>query len=179
MVERERFFIDTMKTPLGTEIIIAGEDGALRMHFWEDEGETWRKVLHRRHGDVELVPRRDPFGHVSALARYFAGEITALDALPVVFTGTSFQLKVWSALRTIAAGTTLSYGALAKRIGEPKAVRAVGLANGSNPIGVVVPCHRVIGSDGSLTGYGGGLPRKRWLLEHERRHSAFQLEMCE
>jgi len=85
---------------------------------------------------------------------------------------------VWKALRRIPGGKTTSYGALAKKIGEPKAVRAVGLANGANPVGVVVPCHRVIGSDGSLTGYGGGLPRKKWLLAHEARHTAsnFSLE---
>ena len=81
--------------------------------------------------------------------------------------GTPFQRAVWAALRRIPAGETLSYGQLAAQIGKPKAVRAVGLANGSNPVGVVVPCHRVIGADGSLTGYGGGLPRKLWLLEHE------------
>jgi methylated-DNA-[protein]-cysteine S-methyltransferase len=95
----------------------------------------------------------------------------------VVFGGTPFQNRVWSALRTIPCGTTVSYGTLAKRIRQPKAVRAVGLANGSNPIGVVVPCHRVIGSDGSLTGHGGGLPRKHWLLAHEAKHtSSFRLE---
>ena len=156
---------------LGSAVLIADEHGALRMHYWEDPAETWRQVFHRRHGDAGLVARRDPFGHRSALERYFDGEIPALDAIPVAFTGTPFQQKVWTALRTITAGTTLSYGALARRIGEPTAVRAVGLANGSNPIGVVVPCHRVIGSNGSLTGYGGGLPRKRWLLDHEARYS--------
>ena len=177
MVEHKRFLLDKMKTPLGTAILVADENGALRMHFWEDPGETWRQRFHDCYGDVEIVAQRDPFGHIAALERYFAGEITALDTIPVAFTGTSFQKKVWSALRTIAGGTTLSYGALAKRIGAPKAVRAVGLANGRNPIGVVVPCHRVIGSNGSLTGYGGGLARKRWLLEHEARHSTFRLEV--
>jgi methylated-DNA-[protein]-cysteine S-methyltransferase len=179
MAERERFVFDTMETPLGSAILIADEQGALRMHCWEDPTETWRQRFRRRYGDAELVARRDPFGHVAALERYFGGDITALDAIPVAFTGTPFQLKVWNALRAIPAGTTLSYGALARRIGEPTAVRAVGLANGSNPIGVVVPCHRVVGSDGSLTGYGGGLPRKRWLLAHEARHSAFRLEASE
>ena len=101
----------------------------------------------------------------------------ALDRIPAVFSGTPFQNRVWKALRKIPIGTTTSYGALAKKIGEPKAVRAVGLANGSNPIGVVVPCHRVIGSDGSLTGYGGGLPRKKWLLDHEARHCASQFRL--
>ena len=176
MADSERFLIDTMATPLGGAILIADEAGALRMFRWDDPSEYWRVEFRRRYGDAAPVARRDPFGHVAALERYFEGDIPALEAIPVAFTGTPFQLKVWNALRTIAGGTTLSYGALAKRIGAPAAVRAVGLANGSNPVGVVVPCHRVIGSDGSLTGYGGGLPRKRWLLEHEARHCAFRLE---
>jgi len=177
MTERHTFFIDRMHTPLGTAIVIADAAGALRMHFWEDPEETWRKELHRRYAEFELVARHDPFGHIAALERYYRGEINALDSVAVAFNGTPFQTKVWNGLRTIPAGTTLSYGALAQRISRPKAVRAVGLANGRNPIGVVVPCHRVIGSDGSLTGYGGGLPRKRWLLAHEARHSVFRLEV--
>jgi methylated-DNA-[protein]-cysteine S-methyltransferase len=176
MSERDTFLMDTMNTPVGRAVLVAEPTGAVCMFFWEDPEETWRRRFRRRHGDAELVTRRDPFGHVAALERYFEGEISALDTIPVAFHGTPFQTKVWAALRGIAAGTTLSYGALAKRIGEPRAVRAVGLANGSNPIGVVVPCHRVIGSDGSLTGYGGGLARKRWLLEHEARHSPFRLQ---
>ena len=179
MPECREFFIDKMKTPLGTAILIADGDGALRMYCWEEQAQDWRKLFRRRYGDRELVARGDHFGHVAALKRYFDGDISALDMIPVALAGTPFQTKVWNALRTIAGGTTLSYAALAKRIGEPKAVRAVGLANGSNPIGVVVPCHRVIGSDGSLTGYGGGLSRKRWLLEHEARHCAFRLEVSE
>jgi methylated-DNA-[protein]-cysteine S-methyltransferase len=177
MSEYETFFSDKMNTPLGTAILIADQNGGLRMLFWEEQADTWRKVFHRRHGAAAVIPRRDPFGHIAALKRYFDGEITALDGISVSFRGTPFQKKVWSALRTIEGGTTLSYGALARRIHVPKAVRAVGVANGSNPVGVVVPCHRVIGSDGSLTGYGGGLPRKRWLLEHEARHSPWRLEM--
>jgi methylated-DNA-[protein]-cysteine S-methyltransferase len=98
---------------------------------------------------------------------YFAGDLSAIERLAVVTGGTDFQREVWAALRRIPAGRTLSYGALATQLGRPKAVRAVGLANGANPIGIVVPCHRVIGADGSLTGYGGGLERKRWLLAHE------------
>ena len=103
----------------------------------------------------------------SALRAYLAGRLDALDALPVDAGGTPFQRECWAALRTIPAGTTWSYRQLAAAIGRPAAVRAVGLANGANPVGIVVPCHRVIGADGSLTGYGGGLERKRWLLEHE------------
>src|SRR5579862_8207168 len=177
MADRETFFIDTLETPLGDAVLIADMEGALRMFFWKDPADAWRQRFQRGHSNGELVTRSDPFGHSAALARYFAGEIGALDAIPVAFSGTAFQEKVWTALRTIPSGTTLSYGALARRIGAPAAVRAVGLANGRNPIGVVVPCHRVIGSDGSLTGYGGGLPRKRWLLEHEARHAAFRLQV--
>ncbi len=179
MAECERFLISTLSTPLGTAILIADENGVLRMYAWDDPGEPWREAFWRRYGGPTLVPEHDPFGHVATLERYFDGEIAALDTISVAFTGTPFQKKVWNALRTIPGGTTLSYGALARCIGEPKAVRAVGLANGRNPIGVVVPCHRVISSDGSLTGYGGGLPRKRWLLEHEARHSPFRLEATE
>jgi methylated-DNA-[protein]-cysteine S-methyltransferase len=100
------------------------------------------------------------------LGAYFAGELTAFD-LPLEPRGTPFQQRVWAALRQIPYGTTTSYGRLAARLGDPRAVRAVGLANGRNPISIVIPCHRVIGADGSLTGYGGGLHRKRWLLSLE------------
>jgi len=102
-----------------------------------------------------------------SLDAYFAGDLTAIDDVPVATNGTPFQRTVWAALRRIPAGTTTSYGALAASIGYPSAMRAVGLANGANPVAIIVPCHRVIGADHSLTGYGGGLPRKRWLLEHE------------
>jgi len=101
------------------------------------------------------------------LCRYFEGDIDCLGAIPWRSAGTPFQRKVWTGLTKIPAGETRSYGALAAKLGCPSAVRAVGMANGANPISVVVPCHRVIGSDGSLTGYGGGLDRKRWLLRHE------------
>ena len=111
------------------------------------------------------------------MKRYFDGELAAINELPVRTAGTPFQRDVWRALREIPHGTTVSYGKLAKQIGRPNAVRAVGLANGSNPIGVVVPCHRVIGSNGSLTGYGGGIERKRWLLDHENKHQPADLPL--
>ena len=167
MSECGRFLYDRMSTPLGAAVLIADERGAMRMFSWEEQADASGRVLHRIHPDATLVHRRDPFRLVSSLTRYFDGEITILDGIPVAFSGTPFQRKVWIALRSIEGGTTLSYGALARRIHEPQAVRAVGVANGRNPIGVVVPCHRVIGGDGSLTGYGGGLDRKRWLLNHE------------
>src|SRR5262249_39375574 len=111
----------------------------------------------------------------AALTRYFDGEIAVLDAIETDAKGTEFQRTCWSNLRKIRAGTTTTYGALAKAMGKPAAMRAVGLANGANPIAIVVPCHRVVGSDGSLTGYGGGLERKRWLLAHEARHVGQEL----
>ncbi len=176
MPDPRRFLIDRLETPLGVSILISDAQGALRLHAWDDAGDPWRERCRRRLGAVELAEGRDRFGHAAALARYFEGEIAALERLPVALAGTAFQSQVWRALREIAPGATSSYAALARRIGRPKAVRAVGLANGSNPVGVVVPCHRVVGSDGSLTGYGGGLARKRWLLAHEARHAGQRLE---
>jgi methylated-DNA-[protein]-cysteine S-methyltransferase len=100
------------------------------------------------------------------LTEYFAGSRTTFD-LPLDPSGTEFQRRVWDSLRTIPYGTTTSYGAIARRLGDPHATRAVGAANGQNPIPIVVPCHRVVGAKGELTGFGGGIDRKRWLLEHE------------
>lgn len=120
------------------------------------------------------LPRRSPEGEggpsavvLDRLQRYFEGDIAALDDIAVDPVGTPFQRRVWTALREVRAGTTTSYSELARRIGTPNAVRAVGAANGANPIPIVIPCHRVIGADGRLVGYGGGLDRKRWLLAHE------------
>ena len=114
-----------------------------------------------------LVEGRAPEGVRAAVEAYFTGDVRALDAVPVKTAGTDFQKAVWAALRAIPAGETRSYGQLAAAIGSPKAVRAAGLANGQNPVAVIVPCHRVIGANGTLTGYAGGLERKRWLLAHE------------
>ena len=110
---------------------------------------------------------REPERVRAAVEAYFAGDVHALDGLTVTTGGTDFQRSVWKALRAIPAGETRTYGQLAAAIGSPKAVRAVGLANGRNPVGLIVPCHRVIGANGTLTGYAGGLERKRWLLQHE------------
>jgi methylated-DNA-[protein]-cysteine S-methyltransferase len=171
MSDTLRFVSDRVPTPIGNLLIVADDQGNLRATFWTDQEEDLRRML-RRHcagRPVELQPERNPHGLTEAIARYFAGELLAIDALPVATAGTSFQREVWSALREIPCGTTISYGQLAARLGRPATVRAVGLANGANPIGVVVPCHRVIGASGSLTGYGGGIERKRWLLDHERQ----------
>ncbi|MFM1887555.1 MAG: hypothetical protein RL026_2712 [Pseudomonadota bacterium] len=143
----------------------------LRALDWQDHEARLLKMLRRHYGPSgsghTLSAAPPPPQFTAALEAYFAGEHAAIDALTIETGGTAFQREVWAALRQIPAGETLGYGELARRIGRPAAVRATGLAVGANPVSIVVPCHRVIGSDGSLTGYAGGLERKRWLLEHE------------
>ena len=153
-------------------LIVCDEAGSLRALDWENYEERLHRLLrrHYRADGYELVAAKNAGGNATALSAYMAGEIDAIADLKTETVGTAFQREVWQALRTIPAGNTLSYGQLAERIGRPRAVRAVGLANGSNPVGIVVPCHRVIGANGSLTGYGGGLERKRWLLAHEAKY---------
>ena len=167
------FFSDSLATPIGQLIYVCDSEGALRMVDWSDHEARALRLLdiHYGKGGYTFAKQRDPVGLTTRLANYFAGDIHAIDDIPTATAGTVFQREVWSALRVIPAAQTISYGQLAQRIGRPRAIRAVGLANGSNPIGVVVPCHRVIGANGSLTGYGGGLHRKEWLLAHERAHA--------
>jgi methylated-DNA-[protein]-cysteine S-methyltransferase len=172
------FFSDSLATPIGQLIYICDSEsmsdsqGALRMVDWSDHEARALRLLdiHYGKGGYIVAKQRDPFLLTTRFAAYFAGDIHAIDDIPTATAGTAFQREVWRALRAVPAAQTVSYGQLAARIGRPRAVRAVGLANGSNPIGVVVPCHRVIGANGSLTGYGGGLHRKQWLLAHERAH---------
>ncbi len=124
-------------------------------------------LLRRRYGSFELVQKTDPQGFSTQLRAYLAGDYRCLDTIPVSTGGTAFQQQVWNALRTIPAGMTMSYGELATKLGKPMAYRAVGGTNALNPIAIVLPCHRVVGTDASLTGYAGGIERKRWLLQHE------------
>jgi methylated-DNA-[protein]-cysteine S-methyltransferase len=163
----ETFGLDRLQTPIGTALLVTDADGALRALDWENFESRMRELLRLQYGApvLQTAPAPDPIR--AALEGYFAGDLDGLKMIKWRVAGTPFQRKVWTALRTIPAGTTTSYGALAAQLDMPRAVRAVGLANGSNPISVVVPCHRVIGANGSLTGYGGGLERKRWLLQHE------------
>lgn len=163
----ETFGLDRLQTPIGVALLVTDVEGALCALDWEDYEPRMRLLLRQQHGNAMLQNARAPEYLRAALSAYFAGELAALDAIKWRVAGTAFQRKVWAALRTIPVGTTTSYGTLAARLAMPQAVRAVGHANGSNPISIVVPCHRVIGANGSLTGYGGGLHRKRWLLEHE------------
>lgn len=157
---------DELTSPVGGVFVIS--DGThLRAVDFEGYEARLHRLLKRQYGQYTLHAKRDPGGAVTRLTAYFSGDWQAVDELAVATNGTLFQRKVWAELRTIPAGTTLTYAAIAERIGSPKACRAVGLANGSNPIGIVVPCHRVIGSNQALVGYGGGLERKEWLLRHE------------
>lgn len=161
-----QLWTDSVASPVG-DLVLAAHDGALAaLEFDFTEGRLLAH-LRARFGAVTLQRRADPFGFASRLRAYLAGDLHALDDLPVDTGGTDFQRQVWAALRRVPVGTTTSYGRLAAGLGLPGAARAVGLANSQNPVAIVVPCHRVIGADGSLTGYAGGLHRKRWLLEHE------------
>ncbi len=161
--------IDRLDTPIGEMLIVMDHDGYLRSVDWADHETRMRRLLkiHCGQDGFRLDRAPSPNGLTDAINRYFHGDLTAIDNLLIKTNGTPFQCEVWRALRSIPHGTTVSYMELAALIGRPTAVRAVGSANGSNPVGVVVPCHRVIGSDGSLTGYGGGIERKSWLLNHE------------
>ncbi len=163
----ETFNLDRLDTPIGAALLVSDDDGVLRALDWEDYEPRMKELLRLQYGAVVLKEARAPRDLRAALSGYFNGDLDRLRQIKWRVAGTAFQQKVWKALPKIPAGTTMSYGALAKKIGLPKAIRAVGHANGSNPISVVVPCHRLIGANGSLIKYGGGLERKRWLLQHE------------
>jgi methylated-DNA-[protein]-cysteine S-methyltransferase len=157
-------FIDEIQSPLG-RIVIAARDG--RLCALEFGRARLARQLAARYPGLPQRRARNPFGVSVKLRAYLAGDLAAVDRIPVETGGTPFQQRVWRALRRIPAGHTMSYGALARGLGVGAAARAVGAANGRNPISLVVPCHRLIGGDAALTGYGGGLWRKRWLLSHE------------
>jgi len=168
-MQMQHFKREYVPTPVGDMVVLTDGSGQLRALDWSDFEPRMQRLLRLHYGQdaVTLEDRPTPSEVTRALQAYLAGDLQALDAVQVQTAGTPFQREVWQALRQIPVGQTVSYGELAKRLGRPSAVRAVGLANGANPVGVVVPCHRVIGANASLTGYGGGLPRKRWLLQHE------------
>jgi methylated-DNA-[protein]-cysteine S-methyltransferase len=163
----ETFSLDRLRTPIGTALLVTDADAVLRALDWEDYEPRMRELLRLQYGAVVLKDARSPKDIRDALKRYFKGDLGCLSEIRWRVAGTPFQRKVWTALPKIKPGMTMSYGALAARLDMPTAVRAVGHANGSNPISLVVPCHRLIGANGSLVKYGGGLERKRWLLKHE------------
>lgn len=157
---------DRIETPIGPMLLLA-RDGVLLVLEFEDAADRIEQEIAKRFGGVEIVEQANPFGLSDRVRRYFAGDLQVIEGIETDGGGTGFQRRVWAELKRIPCGTTISYGELAARLGDRNATRAVGLANGRNPISVVVPCHRVIGADGSLTGYGGGIARKKWLLTHE------------
>jgi O-6-methylguanine DNA methyltransferase len=165
-----RLLLDRYDASISPILIVTDAEGNLRALQFADDNERMQRLLRTQNGDYELSDGAAPPSIIRALDAYFEGDLVALDDVPVATGGTPFQREVWRALRAIPAGKTSSYGQLAAQLGRPTATRAVGAANGANPISIVVPCHRVIGASGALTGYGGGLLRKRWLLDHERRH---------
>jgi methylated-DNA-[protein]-cysteine S-methyltransferase len=169
-----KLILGSYASPTGDMMLVTDQDGYIRIFEWIDHQDRMDRLLarHYKNQQMDVVQGAAPSSIRNALDAYFNGQITALDDLATATGGTDFQKTVWRALRTIPAGVTCSYGDLAAKIGKPKAVRAVGLANGANPIAIIVPCHRVIGANGSLTGYGGGLSRKQWLLTHERASPA-------
>jgi len=157
--------IQTLESPIGP-LTTADRGGRVCLLHFGADGPVVDEMFERWYPGEPRDRRRLP-SIERLLGRYFDGDLAVLDTIPVELNGTAFQKQVWQALRRIPSGSTISYAELARRIGNPSAIRAVGTANGANPVAVIVPCHRVIGSDGGLTGYGGGLDRKQWLLTHE------------
>ncbi|WP_308564988.1 methylated-DNA--[protein]-cysteine S-methyltransferase [uncultured Klebsiella sp.] len=160
---------DKIDTPLGPLWVICDEQYHLRAVEWEEHSDRMAQLLdlHYRSEGYRRTSAVNPGGLSSKLADYFAGDLHVIDTLPTATAGTPFQRGVWNTLRTIPCGQVMHYGQLAEALGRPGAARAVGAANGANPVSIVVPCHRVIGRNGTMTGYAGGVQRKEWLLRHE------------
>lgn len=165
-------FIDRVESPIGTILLVFDAADRVRALDFDDHEDRMHRLLRRHYGPsgrgYQLTPARAPASITAQLRSFFSGDLGALDEIAVACGGTAFQREVWAALRRIPSGTTTTYGRLAASIGRTDASRAVGAANGANPIAIIVPCHRVIGAGGNLTGYAGGVERKQWLLAHER-----------
>ena len=173
-----RLSIEIVPTPLGPLTLALTEDDALCGVAFENRTESMWEFIHRRYGDSTLggsakTTRNGAAG--ASIRRYFDGEVEALDEIAVDAGGSDFQRTVWRALRQVRGGMTASYSELARGIGKPTGFRAVATANAINPVAIVIPCHRIIHADGSISGYGGGVDRKRWLLHHEAEHAEFRL----
>ncbi|HEV8711540.1 MAG TPA: methylated-DNA--[protein]-cysteine S-methyltransferase [Candidatus Binatia bacterium] len=159
-------FIDRIDSPIGTLLLVSDGERLCALDYIGYE-ERMMTLLHRRYCEFRLRNTADPQGFSGRIRAYLAGDLGCLNGIPVNLGGTAFQQEAWSALRTIPPGTVLSYGEMAARLGKPASYRAVGMVNALNPIAIVIPCHRLVGASGALTGYAGGLARKRWLLQHE------------
>src|SRR6267154_3893143 len=164
--------LERWASPMCPLLIVTDDDGILRALEFGDHETRMDRLLREHYVRYTLEEGAAPASLTRALQAYFDGNLDALADVRIATGGTSFQREVWKALRVIPAGTTISYGQLAARLGRARASRAVGAANGANPIPIVVPCHRVIGANGTLTGYGGGLAHKKWLLDHEARFAS-------
>jgi O-6-methylguanine DNA methyltransferase len=165
--------LEVWTAPICPLLLVMDDDGILRALEFADHESRMERLLREHYGSFTLQKGEAPASITRALQAYFEGNLNALEEVRTATGGTPFQREVWNALREIPAGTTISYGELARRLGRTGASRAVGTANGANPVPIVVPCHRVIGADGTLTGYGGGLAHKKWLLDHEARFAPF------
>jgi methylated-DNA-[protein]-cysteine S-methyltransferase len=163
--------LDVLAAPIGEIDVVTDAEGRLRVLEFHDRPQRLARALRLHHRDQAVQTGAAPSAVRDGLAAYFAGELAALKTIPWTIGGTAFQRQMWNALVEIPPGETTNYARLAEHIGRPTAMRAVGAANGANPIAIVLPCHRVIGTSGALTGYGGGVERKRWLLSHERAHA--------
>jgi methylated-DNA-[protein]-cysteine S-methyltransferase len=174
MPRTQKVFLQLAKvpSPVGELWLVLQAGRLLGLHFADLGATETLRSFEQRYPDVSIEHVAPPRAIGQALAAYFKGRVDALDDIAIAPIGTPFQIKVWRRLRRVPAGTTVSYGELARLVGHPRATRAVGSANARNPIAQIVPCHRVIASDGSLGGYGAGLPLKRFLLDHEQRHTA-------
>lgn len=159
-------FVDKIESEIG-DIVLVTDGQSLVALDYADYEPRMRKLLAARYGAFELRQVENPGGFSDKVRAYLAGDFASLDNIPVNTGGTPFQQQVWQALRTIPAGTVVSYKELAHKVGRPTAYRAVGMTNSLNPVAIVLPCHRVVGANSALTGYAGGLERKRWLLQHE------------
>jgi len=159
-------FIDKINSPLGIILVVTDAENLCALDYADYE-HRMIQLLQLRYGHFQLKETVNPMGISSQIQAYLEGDYSSLDQIPVKAGGTAFQQQVWAALRTIPLGTAVTYGELAAKLGKPTAYRAVGMANSLNPAAIVVPCHRVIGAKANLTGYAGGLERKRWLLRHE------------
>lgn len=167
-----KMFLSRLDSPLGAMLLVTDAQQVVRALDFADP--RLHRSLREHYGEVNLIEIAAPAGISDALTRYFDGELEALNALRTATAGSELQRRVWDALRHIPAGTTTTYGRLARELGfdDPRAAIDIGAANGANPIAIIVPCHRVIASNGDLKGYAWGLHRKRWLLEHEKAMTA-------
>ncbi len=170
-------FEERIASPVGEIVVLTDATHVLRALDFADHDARMRRLLDRHYGPGgwTVAPAIGESAAVRAIRSYFDGDVGAIDGVATITGGTGFQRAVWAALRGVGAGSTVAYAEIAAAIGRPAAMRAVGLANGANPVAIVVPCHRIIGRSGALTGYGGGIERKRWLIDHERAHGGTML----